>query len=121
MSSQLDFGYPWWLSYGHLLITAVALSFWLLGHHRRWSRVLMLLIAAVTVWSVAAFVFARFALNANGRLSLPTQKFLTSGIGRVLDMGAGTGRSSLMVLEVRPQTTVVALDLFAESYEKHFG
>lgn len=26
-----------------------------------------------------------------------------------------------MVLEARPQTTVVALDLFAESYEEHFG
>ena len=120
MSSQVDFGYPWWLSYGHLVITAVALSFWLLGHHRRWSRVLMLLIGAVTLWSVAAFAVARFA-NVNGRLSLPTQKFLTSGTGRVLDMGAGTGRSSLMVLEARPQTTAVALDLFAGSYEEHFG
>jgi cyclopropane fatty-acyl-phospholipid synthase-like methyltransferase len=26
-----------------------------------------------------------------------------------------------MVLEARPQTTVVALDLFAESYQRHFG
>lgn len=26
-----------------------------------------------------------------------------------------------MVLEARPQTTVAALDLFAESYEEHFG
>jgi hypothetical protein len=36
-------------------------------------------------------------------------------------MGAGAGRSSLMVLEARPQTTVVALDLFGESYQEHFG
>ncbi len=81
----------------------------------------MVLIGAVTLWSVAAFLVARFGLNANGRLSLPTQRFLASGMGRVLDMGAGTGRSSLMVLEARPQTTVVALDLFGESYEHHFG
>jgi len=39
----------------------------------------------------------------------------------VPDMGAGTGRSALMVLEARPQSTVVALDLFAKSYEQHFG
>jgi len=75
----------------------------------------------VTLWSVAAFLVARFALDVNGRLPLPTQRFLASGAGRVLDMGAGTGRSSLMVLEARPQATVVALDLFAESYKQHFG
>jgi ubiquinone/menaquinone biosynthesis C-methylase UbiE len=36
-------------------------------------------------------------------------------------MGAGTGRSSIMVLEARPQATLVALDLFAESFDQHFG
>lgn len=81
----------------------------------------MLLIGAVTLWSAAAFFVTRFGLDVNGRLALPTQAFLTSGAGRVLDMGAGTGRSTLMVLEARPQTTVVALDLFAESYKQHFG
>jgi ubiquinone/menaquinone biosynthesis C-methylase UbiE len=81
----------------------------------------MVLIGAVALWSIAAFAVARFGLNANGRLALPTEKFLASGAGRVLDMGAGTGRSTLMVLEARPQTTVVALDLFAESYKQHFG
>jgi ubiquinone/menaquinone biosynthesis C-methylase UbiE len=52
---------------------------------------------------------------------LPTQAFLRSGAGRVLDMGAGTGRSSIMVLESRPQATLVALDLFGQSFDQHFG
>lgn len=121
MSSSINFGYPWYLSYGHLVIAAVALSFWLLGYARKWSRVAMVLIGAITLWSFAAFLVARFGLDVNGRLPLPTQTFLASGTGRVLDMGAGTGRSTLMVLEARPLTTVVALDLFAESYEHHFG
>lgn len=121
MPSQINFGYPWFLSYGHLVVTAVALSFWLLGYARKWSKVLMVLIGAATLWSAAGFLVARFGLNANGRLPLPTEKFLASGTGRVLDMGAGTGRSTLMVLEARPHTTVVALDLFAESFEQHFG
>src|SRR6266480_4308053 len=121
MSSQIDFGYPWWLSYGHLVVAAIALSFWLLGRARRWSRVPMLLLGAFTLWSFAACLVARFGLNVNGRLPLPTQIFLTSGSGRVLDMGAGTGRSTLMVLEARPQATVVALDLFGESFKQHFG
>jgi|SRR5579864_139664 len=121
MNSQIDFGYPWWLSYGHLVVTALALTFWLLGRARKWSKVPMILIAALGLWSVAALAVARFGLDANGRLPLPTQKFLSSGGGRVLDMGAGTGRSTFMVLEARPQATVVALDLFGESFKRHFG
>jgi len=81
----------------------------------------MVLIGAVALWSFAAFLVVAFGFNANGVPPLPTAKFLTSGAGRVLDMGAGTGRSTLMVLEARPQTAVVALDLFAESYVRHFG
>ncbi len=51
-----------------------------------------------------ALLVTRFVLNVN-----------------VLDLGAGTGRSSIMVLQSRPQATLVALDLFAESFEQHFG
>jgi SAM-dependent methyltransferase len=121
MSSGLSFGYPWWLDYGHLVLTALALPLFLLARARKWPKALTLLIGAVTVWSAAGFLVARFGLNANGRLRLPTSGFLAADTGRVLDMGAGTGRSSLMVLEARPRTTVVAVDLFAESYEHHFG
>jgi ubiquinone/menaquinone biosynthesis C-methylase UbiE len=81
----------------------------------------MVLIGAALVWSVAAFAVARFAIDVNGRTGLPTQRFLASGEGRILDMGAGTGRSSIMVLEARPKVTLVALDLFGESYKHHFG
>ena len=81
----------------------------------------MFVIGALAAWSFAAFVVARVSLDVNGKLALPTQQFLVSGAGRVLDMGAGTGRSTLMVLEERPRTTVVALDLFAESFTRHFG
>src|SRR5947208_226316 len=120
-TAGIDFGYPWWLSYGHLIIIAVAVSFILLGYARHWSKWPMLLAVAVAVWSIAAFLSARFVLDVNGRASLPTQSFLSSGAGRVLDMGAGTGRSSIMVLEARPKATLVALDLFGKSYEQHFG
>lgn len=120
MNSQINFGYPWFLSYGHLPVIAVALSLWLLGRARKWPKAAMALIGIVTLWSVAAFLAAR-SFDVNGRTSLPTERFLASGTGRVLDMGAGTGRSSLMVLEARPQTTLVALDLFGKSYEQHFG
>jgi ubiquinone/menaquinone biosynthesis C-methylase UbiE len=75
----------------------------------------------VVVWALASFVMVRFGFDMNGRAALPTEAFLRSGTGKVLDMGAGTGRSTLMVLEARPQATVVALDSFADSYVQHFG
>jgi ubiquinone/menaquinone biosynthesis C-methylase UbiE len=121
MNSGLDFAYPWWLTYGHLLVTALTLPLLLLGLKRNWSKVIVLPIAAMCVWSVLACGVMRFGLNASGRASLPTESFLRSGVGRVLDLGAGTGRSSILVLESRPKATVVALDLFADSYQHHFG
>jgi len=121
VGAPLTFGYPWWLSYGHVMVIVAAVSLLLLGHARKWSRGPMLLVGVVVLWSTAAFLVARFVIDANGRASLPTQSFLRSGTGRVLDMGAGTGRSSIMVLEARPQATLVALDLFGDSYAQHFG
>jgi SAM-dependent methyltransferase len=121
MHSHIEFGYPWWLTYGHLVITAIVLPLWLLGWARKWSKLLLAVIGAVAVWSLAAFLVARFGLDVNGRTGMPTQSFLSSGSGRVLDMGAGSGRSSLMVLEARPKTTLVALDSFSTEYTRHFG
>lgn len=68
MSSQLHFGYRWYLSYGHLALMVVALAVWLFGYARKWSKAAMILIGAVTLWSFAGFLVARFGLNANGRL-----------------------------------------------------
>ncbi len=109
---QLDFGYPWWLSYGHLVLAAAAVSLLALAYWRKWSKLIVLILGAAALWSVAAFLVVRFVIDINGRPSLPTENFLRSGAGRVLDMGAGTGRSSIMVLQARPQATLVALDLF---------
>ena len=118
---SIDYGYPWWLSYGHLPILIAGLAIGFLGYARKWSRAAMLFVGALILWSGAALLIDRFVINVNGRASLPTQSFLATGAGRVLDMGAGTGRSSIMVLESRPQATLVALDLFGQSFDQHFG
>jgi SAM-dependent methyltransferase len=120
-SGQIDFGYPWWLSYGHLAVFGVFAAGLFLGYARRWSKWLMIVLGALALWSATAFLLIHFGLDINGRASLPTQNFLRSGTGRVLDLGAGTGRSAIMVLAARPQATLVASDLFGDSFERHFG
>jgi ubiquinone/menaquinone biosynthesis C-methylase UbiE len=121
MHSHINFGYPNLVIYGHLLVTAVALPLALLAWFRRWSKWVFLPAAAIAFWSLTAFAVVRFGIDMNGRMTLPAQSFLASGTGRVLDMGAGTGRSSIMALEARPNCTLVALDLFGDSYDRHFG
>jgi SAM-dependent methyltransferase len=47
---------------------------------------------------------------------LPTDAFLASGRGHVLDAGAGSGRSAMGLLSARPQATVTALDIYDGFY-----
>lgn len=81
----------------------------------------MLLGGAVFLWSCTVFFLIQFGLGIDSVAPLPTPRFLSSGTGRVLDLGAGTGRSSIMVLTARPSATLVALDLFGDSFDQHFG
>src|SRR5690348_9299065 len=120
-SMNLDFGYPWWLSYGHLPVLGFAAALGAIGYARKWPLWLMLPIGVMVLWSAGAFGVMRFGINIAGRATIPTQNFFQAGTGRVLDLGAGTGRSSIMVLEARPKATLVALDLFGGSFDQHFG
>src|SRR5690606_10228669 len=112
--SSYDFGYPWFLVNGHLIpllffgaLTAAAL--W-----RRWPRWLAAAFGLVTVWALVSLWFLRMLAYP---ATLPTERFLAAGSGRVLDVGAGSGRLGIGVLLARPQTSVMALDI----YEGHFG
>lgn len=119
-TASIDYGYPWWLSYGHLTILVPSLAALALGYFRDWPIKRMLVLALVAAWAFASLFVVR-SFGVFGDPQLPTENFLRSGKGRVLDIGAGTGRSSIMLLKARPETTLVASDLFAESYTRHFG
>lgn len=121
MNASLDFGYPWWLNYGHLTLAAVMGGLMALGFRRRWSKLLLVFLGLVALWAGSVFLAIRFGVDINSVAPLPTENFLRSGTGRVLDLGAGTGRSSIMLLKARPKATLVALDLFGDSFDHHFG
>ncbi|MBM3793774.1 MAG: hypothetical protein FJW31_06835 [Acidobacteria bacterium] len=120
MQTAIDFGYLWWLSCGHLAILLPALGALWLGRARGWLRWALAALALISAWSAAAlFVVARFAPNTPPHL--PTENFFRAGTGRMLDIGAGTGRSAIMALRARPQATLVALGQFGDSFGRHFG
>jgi SAM-dependent methyltransferase len=115
--SDYDFGYsPWW-THGHLIPFALAAAFGILAVWRRWSRWVSVAAAVVALWALTGFAIVQIVLGANRPLDLPTTAFLAAGHGDVLDAGAGSGRSTVMVLRARPGARVTALDI----YDGYFG
>jgi len=112
-----DFGYGWPWNYGHVIGIIVFGVLALLALRLSWPRWVSGLSIALAGWSFAALVVVQWVLRMNLPLELPTERFLAEGSGVVLDAGAGSGRSSLMVLSARPESRVLALDL----YEGYFG
>ncbi len=78
---------------------------------RSWSRWVIIPMALVAMWAAAAVVFLNAMLNRP--MSLPTERFLTSASGRVLDVGAGSGRAAIGVLLARPHTNATGVDIYS--------
>ncbi len=112
----LDFGYHWVWTYGHLLVAGPAAGAASAAAAFGGPMWLGVLAAAIAAWSLAGFLIARFVIRVNEPRALPTEDFLASGRGRVIDLGCGSGRASLMVAIARPESTVVAVDNFSADY-----
>jgi SAM-dependent methyltransferase len=111
MFTTFDFGYPWWLTDGPAVPLGLALLVGALAVWRGWRR-LALVAGVVGVWAAGALIVGHAVLGLNRPMTLPAE-FLATGAGRVLDVGAGSGRAALGVLLARPQTTVTALDIYS--------
>jgi SAM-dependent methyltransferase len=118
--TYIDSGYPWWLNYGHLALFGLFLALVLVARAAGASRWVTFPLGVLSLWAGTVALLVYF-FGINSVPALPTQAFLSSGSGRVLDLGAGTGRSSIMVLKERPRATLVASDLFSTSFTQHFG
>jgi hypothetical protein len=101
------FGYSWSLRSAMLVPLVFAAGLAGLAVVRSWSRWVYIPTILVAVWAAAAVVILNVMLNRS--LALPTEQFLTSGAGRVLDVGAGSGRAAIGVLLARPNTTAMGV------------
>lgn len=107
-----DFGYSWPITWGAAIPLVLfgglaALAYWL--EWRRWITVTCGLLAA---WSVVALVFIHGVFGLNLPMDLPTSRFLASGGGEVVDVGAGSGRASVGLLRARPNARVTGVDIY---------
>ena len=112
-TSPYDFGYPWWMTWGHVIPLAVFGLLTLAAWRLAWRTWIVAVSATLALWGLAGFLIVNQVLNVSQPLQPPTSQFLPGGSGRVLDLGAGSGRATLMVLQAKPKTTVVALDIYS--------
>ncbi len=108
-----DFGYSWWIVKGHLIPLALFGALAAVAVWRKWPRWLVAVFSLIGLWALASFVILQ-ALSFPA--DLPSEQFLTSGTGRVLDVGAGSGRLAIGVLQARPQARVTALDIYSGDF-----
>ena len=106
-----DFGYSWSVRYAMLVPLVLAAGLAGLALWRSWSRWVYVPMILVALWAAGAVVVLNLMLNRP--MALPTEGFLTSGSGRVLDVGAGSGRAAIGVLLARPNTTAMGVDIYS--------
>jgi len=106
-----DFGYSWSLRYAMIAPLILAGMLAALAVWRSWSRWVFVPLVLVAVWAATAVVLLNAMLNRPA--PLPSDRFLASGSGRVLDVGAGSGRAAIGVLLARPQTTAIGVDIYS--------
>jgi SAM-dependent methyltransferase len=110
------FGYNWWIVWGHLVPLAIFGGIALLGRRLRWRRGLILGSSLVAVWALAGLLITHFVFRIGFPLQLPVAGFFASGTGRVVDIGAGSGRAAIGVLLAKPRATVTGVDIYRGFY-----
>jgi SAM-dependent methyltransferase len=109
---EYEFGYSWPIAYGFAIPLAIGIALAAIATWRQWRAWVTVISAVVIIWSAAALYVTNVVFGINKPMTLPTERFLQAGSGRVLDAGAGSGRAAVGVLLARPGATVTALDIY---------
>jgi SAM-dependent methyltransferase len=112
-----DFGYSWSIAWGLLIPIVFFGSLAVLGSWLRWRRWIVIGSGVMAVWGVVGLVITHAMFRINLPLDIPTDRFLPTGAGRVVDIGAGSGRATVGLLRAKPRATVTAVDI----YKGYFG
>jgi SAM-dependent methyltransferase len=110
-----DFGYSWPVVWVQLIPMALFGGLAGLGLWLGWRRWLVVASSLPAVWATFSLVTIHaFGINTPQRL--PTEQFLASGAGRVVDVGAGSGRAAVGLMLARPGVEVTAVDIYSGYY-----
>ena len=107
-----DFGYPWPITWAAAIPMVVFAGLAALAWSRGWRRWIAGVSAALAVWALGALMVIHAMLRLNLPIELATDRFLASGGGEVVDVGAGSGRAGIGLLLARPGATLTAIDIY---------
>jgi len=113
---EYEFNYSWPIAYGFAIPLAIGIVLAAVATWRHWRPWVAAVAGVIVVWSAAALFVANVVFGINKPMTVPTERFLQSGSGRVLDAEAGSGRAGVGVLLARPRATVTALDIYDGYY-----
>jgi SAM-dependent methyltransferase len=111
-----DFGYPWLITWSSAIPLVLFGGLAALAYWRGWRRWIVGVTGVLAAWSVVSLVVVQAVFRLNLPLELPTERFLASGGGEVVDVGAGSGRAGIGLLLSRPQAKVTAIDIYDGFY-----
>ncbi|HUP41207.1 MAG TPA: class I SAM-dependent methyltransferase [Vicinamibacterales bacterium] len=110
------FGYSWPITWGLLVPLALFGGLAALGIWLRWRRWMVVACSVLAIWAVAGLVITHAMFRLTLPEEMPTAQFLLSGSGRVVDIGAGSGRAAIGLLLAKSRVTVTAVDIYTGYY-----
>jgi SAM-dependent methyltransferase len=119
--NKLDFGYSWLWSHGHALVAGALAVVTLVVPWLGFSFRAAAVPAILAVWALAGYALMRGVFQAHLPMALPSGRFLADGAGEVVDLGCGSGRTSIMVAQARPGVRITGLDNFSARYIREHG
>ena len=112
-----DFGYSWSISWGLLVPIALFGAVAAAGLWLKWRRWIVIAAGLGMAWGIAGLLITHALFRINLPMPPPSERFASSGSGRFIDVGAGSGRATIGLLLARPGATVTAVDI----YEGYYG
>jgi len=115
-----DFAYTWPWTYGHLIVALALAGAGRLGRNKL-GRWISLALYGAAAWAFAGFLIVQLVFGYNSPQRMPTDRFMLGARGEVLDIGCGSGRTTIMVGLARPWVRIAALDNFSAQYIRNNG
>ena len=110
------FDYSWPFAWGHLMVAAAAVLVASLAWRLRWPRWTCVAVLGVGLWGLAGAVAMHYAIQIASPQRLTSAAFLPANRGTVLELGAGSGRGTIGLLQARPGVRIVAVDRYQGYY-----
>lgn len=116
-----DFGYSWAWQHGHAILAVVFAVITLACARLGTPDWIWIITAGLAGWAAVGYLLVMLVFRQHRVMPMPDAAFLTDGEGTVVDLGCGSGRTSIMLGLARPRVHIIGLDDFSATYIRDHG